>query len=324
VAGFRPPRRADPIVDPLADLFERDELVRYCDDCVNEFVESQKTCRPCRRPLIREMRSEYERVLMSRPLREMGESVAEGPPRVPGDLVRIKIAQGLAETHAILDELRFIGVEPVAGSDSLDPFTDPERIGIYVRAEDRAAASYLVHGIRLADPLERPPTAAEEDVRERILERARGFGAIGKYRDALRTLEVLEDDGEALALGSELLLRSGNVRAAERHAEAAAKSRPVDRERGWLLAQAGLMKALGHDGTPFGAGADLETAAEHLECAVKLAPRLLRVGKIRAEIAEVRRDRATLQEELDRLERFNPNLFGRDGGWRAMRTRSRS
>ena len=319
VGGFRPERRADPVIDPMLDLFERDEMVRSCEDCLNEFVESRKACRGCGRPLQRCVRSEYERILVERPLRELGDSVAAGPPLLPRDLVRVKIAVGLDEAHAILEELQFIGLEPVAGSDTLDPFTEPEHIGIYVRGGDREAASYLIDGVRPADPLARPPSNEEVDVRGRVLERARGYGAIGKYRDALRELELLEDDGDALALAAELLLRSGNVRAAERHAQEAAGSIPLERERGWLLAQAGLMKALGHDGTPFGQGCDLPAAATLLSSAVELSPRLLRVGKVRAEIAHARGDRETLAATLHALERVNANLFGRDGWWRELK-----
>lgn len=309
----------------MLDLFERDEMVRYCDDCLNEFVESGRStrsparCRPCGRPLRREVRSEYERLLTERPLQEIGDAVAQGPPSVPRDLVRVKVARGLDEANAILEELRFIGLEPVPGSDTLDPFTDPELIGIYVRSADREAATYLIEGVKPADPLARPPRPSDPDAREQVLIRARSFGEIGKYRDALRELEALPGDGDALALASDLLLRSGNVRAAERHAETAAGTISVDRERGWLLAQAGLMKALGHDGTPFGAGSDLAVAAERLERAVALAPRLLRVGKVRAEIAWRASDRAGLARALDDLERVNPNLFGRDGWWRSLR-----
>lgn len=317
LAGFRPDsgRKADPVVDPMLDLFERDDLVRYCTDCVNEFSESQRACRACRRPLERELRSAYEHILLSRPLHELGEAVAQGPPRVPADLVRIKVARGLEEARTCLEELRFIGLEPVPGSDTLDPFDEPEAIGIYVRAADRQAAAYLVDGLKPPDPLARPPGAVP-DPKAEVLARARAFGAFGKYKDALRTLETLPDDGEALALAAEMLLLAGRVRAAERHAFCAADTRLPDRERGCILAQAGLMKALGHDGTPFGQGADLSAAATVLAEAVVLAPRVLRVGKVRAEVLDGLSDRAQLGQELRRLERLNANLVVRDGVWR--------
>ena len=299
----------------MLDLFERDDSVRYCSDCVNEFVESEKTCRGCRRRLGRVLRSAYERLLLSRPLRELGEAVAAGPPRVPADLVRVKVAQGLAEAQTFLEELRFIGLEAVPGSDALDPFNDPEAIGIYVHACDREAAGYLLQGLKPSDPLADPPTP-DRDPRADALDAARAFGAFGKYNDALRVLGQLGDDGEALGLAAEMLLLAGRVRAAERYAIDAADARLPDRERGCLLAQAGLMKALGHDGTPFGEGADLRGAAGVLADAVAFAPRVLRVGKVLAEVLDGLGDREAFVRELRRLEKVNANLVVRDGIWR--------
>ena len=319
MAGFRPDskRKVAPIIDPMLNLFDRDDSVRYCTDCVNEFTESQRTCRGCRRPLERDLRRAYERLLLSRPLRELGDVVAAGPPRVPADLVRVKIARGLDEARKFLDELRFIGLEPVPGSDALDPFNDPESIGIYVRAMDREVATYLLQGLKPPDPFARPPERAR-DPRADALDAARTFGAFGKYTDALRILERLGEDGEALALAAEMLLLAGRVRAAERHAMEAAGARVPDRDRGCILAQAGLMKALGHDGTPFGEGADLTGAAPVLAEAAALAPRVLRAGKVRAEVLDALGDREGLARELRRLERLNVNLVGRDGVWRSQ------
>lgn len=317
LAGFRPDskRKADPIIDPMLDLFERDDSVRYCTDCVNEFTDSQKTCRGCRRPLARELRSAYEKILLSRPLRELGDAVAKGPPQVPADLVRVKIARGLDEAQTFLEELRFVGLEPVPGSDTLDPFRDPEAIGIYVRAPDREAATYLLQGLKPPDPFARPPVT-DRDPRAEALDAARAFGGFGKYNDALRILESLGEDGEALTLAAELLLLAGRVRAAERHAIDAADARLPDRERGCILAQAGLMKALGHDGTPFGEGSDLAAAGPILADAAALAPRVLRVGKVLAEVLDGLGDRQAFARELRRLERLNANLVVRDGIWR--------
>ncbi len=313
--GFRPDpkRKADPVVDPMLSLFERDEVVRYCPECVNEFIDSQKSCRFCRVTLHRARRTDYERDLLSRPLTELGTLVAEGPPRVPPDLVRVKVCQGLEEAQRCLEELRFVGLEPVSGSDSLDPFDEPEAIGIYVRAADREAATFLITGLKARDPMLDPP--GREPVS--TLERVRALGALGKFKDALRLIAQEDASAEMRTLEADLLLRCGRVRTAQRRAlEAGADDHLPDRARGALLAQAGLFLALGHDGTPFGEGADSAGAAAVLEEATELAPRLLRAGKVRAEVLQSMGSKPLLRKEMRRLERVCPNLIARDGVWR--------
>ncbi|MAG58398.1 MAG: hypothetical protein CMJ83_19085 [Planctomycetes bacterium] len=319
--GFRPDpdRKPDPIVDPMLELFTRDEVVVFCPDCRGEFLGGKKACPRCRRATQREVRSRFEAALIARPLRELGDDVASGPREVPRDLVRIKVARGLEEATACLNELRFVGLDPWPGSDSLDPFDDPETIGIYVRAPDRDAAVYLVSGLRPKDPLDRPPTE-DPDPRMATLDRARGYLEFGKYADARRALEGLGADPEAMELRTETLLRSGRVRFAEQEAErAAAAAGLAGTVRGRLRAQAGLMKALGHDGTPFGSGADPQAAIPLLALAEEEAPRVLDIGKVHIEVLAYVRDEAGLRASLRRLERLNPNLISRDGWWRDLR-----
>jgi len=316
LAGFRPDpdRKAAPVLDPMLDLFQRDDVLRFCPECLNEFVDSQRRCRPCDMPLERGMRSDYERELLSRPLSELGQTVSEGPPAVPRDLVRVKVAKGLEEAERCLEELRFVGLEPVPGSDSLDPFDEPGAMGIYVRAADRDAASFLLAGLRARDPLLDPPGVGGE---VSALDRIRTLGTFGKFKDALRLLGELEPTAEVRGLEVDMHLRAGRVRTAQRHAlQAAEEASLPTRSRGVLMAQAGLVQALGHDGTPFGRGADLVSAGVSLERAVSLAPRSLQAGKILAEVLHRRDDTAALAVELRRLERLCPNLVALEGIWR--------
>lgn len=321
---FRPdPARPDPVLDPLLDRFERDEPVHFCPDCLNEFAPGQKQCRKCSVPLARSVRSAYEGSLQERPVWELGQRVAQGPPAVPRDLVRVRVAQGLEEAKVCLEELRFVGVEAYPGSDSLDPFDDHDAVGIYVRPGDREAASYLVTGLRPDDPLTRP--ASEElSARDHIVETAKGYLAFGKFRDARRWLAVLEDDGEAKVLAVRALLLGGDVRAAEREARQAAAVVAEDRFRGRLLAMAGLIAALAPDGAPFGKGANLPAAASDLEKAVTLTPRLAEAGKTRVDVLEALGRDVDVAAELRRLDTLNPNLLSRDGPYRRLRDTGRS
>ena len=88
----------------MLDLFERDEMVRSCEDCLNEFVESRKACRGCGRPLQRCVRSEYERILVERPLRPVTGLL----PLVKG-VARCRLTQRLERGQlvgfSLLDEL---------------------------------------------------------------------------------------------------------------------------------------------------------------------------------------------------------------------------
>ena len=149
------------------------------------------------------------------------------------------------------------------------------------------------------------------------LDRIRTLGTFGKFKDALRLLGELEPTAEVRGLEVDMHLRAGRVRTAQRHAlQAAEEAALPPRSRGVLMAQAGLVQALGHDGTPFGRGADLGSAAVSLERAVSLAPRSLRAGKTYAEVLRQSGEGAALAVELRRLERLCPNLVALEGPWR--------
>ncbi len=319
--AIRADPRPDPVLDPLLDCFEQDELVAWCPECWNEHRPEARECRPCAVQLVPGPRSRYETGLLARPIADLGLKLAAGPPPVPKDLVRVRVADGLLETRTLIQELRFVGLEAWAGSDSLDPFTTPEAVGIYVHRSDAEAAAYVVLGLRAPDPLARPPgpelTGAALD-----LEEAREWIRLGKHHDALRILDRHAGDPDAEALAVLALLEAGRHREAEARAVrgASARSGPV---RGRLLARAALVRALAPDGTAFGAGADLPGAEALLTEAAALAPRFLEAGKMLVEVLEIGGRTPELSREIRRLERLNPNLTGRDGWFRALRDRVR-
>ncbi len=313
-AGERSP---DPIVDPLLDYFERDEVLHVCSSCGNEFRDDQKVCRRCRVPLIRERRSVYRRRLHEQPIRELAQRITSGPPPVPRDLVRVRIAPDLEAARAAEEELRGVAVEAWLGSDTLDPFDTPLAVGIYVRAADRDAATYIVAGIRPQDPFARPAPKAP-DPRAAGLARAQGYLEIGKFRDAARLATSLGADAEAAALAATAQLRAGRLRDAEATLRAAEAS-AAGPARGRLSALLAIVHALGLDGTPFARGADPKSARERAAAAVRLAPRDLFVLKVDVEILAALGDRAALRAALARLEALNPNLLAEDGPFRDLR-----
>lgn len=320
LSGFRPDpdRKADPVLDPMLDLFERDEKVPICPECLSEFREDKKRCKTCRRPLDRVLRTEYHRRLDHRPIRDLGEAIAAGPPRVPKDLVRVHVAHGLEETEALLQELAFVGLEPWPGSDSLDPFDDPGAIGIYVREPDLEAARYLVDAWSPADSLDLPPDEVRRTPRTPV-EEAQEWIGFGKYEEALRVLERTGERGAAATMRVDAALKAGKVLTAGRIACDEARAEGIDDlDRGRLLTQAGIITALAADGAPFGEGADAELARGFLEDARDLAPRHIQAGKALVEILEHLGDKEALIAELRRLDRVCPNLFGHQGPFREI------
>ena len=290
-----------------------------CGLCMNEFRADVRTCRFCHAPLSRRNRRAHEAELARRPLFTCGEAIAAGPERVPKDLVRVHVARSLRELRSLLAEFRLLGVAARAGSDSLDPFTDPGSAGIYVREGDRETAEYVIAGHRESDPLGRPPS---DDVAapDPVLEEAEAWIGFGKFRQALALLEPREDEGPVALLVTEALLRAGRIREAGRRAERAAGTEPDSAVRARILERAGLAHALGHDGTPFGAGCDLDRARDLLCESVALAPRRLEAGKTLAEVLDALGDRVALARELSRLGRVNRNFLGVTGWFRETAT----
>lgn len=318
LAGFRPDpkRKAEPILDPLLGLFEQRERLKACPHCLCEFRTELKRCKRCARDLLSLDREAYKELLDHRPVRDVGNALAAGPRRVPKDLVRIRVAVDLEHAEELLEELRFVGLDAWAGSDSLDPFDAGEATGIYVRSPDREAATYLVETMEAKDPLDEPP-AARAAVRG-PLERAARLREFGKYEAALACLEEVEAQS-ADPLRAEILLDAARIGEARRFAEDAVTRAPKgSREEGRLLTRAGIVAALGPDGTPFAPEADLETARARLEEATRLVPRDLEGGKALVEVLEVLGDREALRKELRRLDALCPNLFGHAGPFREI------
>ena len=321
VGRFRPgiSGEGDPLIDPLLALFEQEEPVHCCPTCINEYPDHHKRCRRCGDVDLRVLdRAEHEAELIRLPLRELGTRAAQDPPRVPADLVRVRISPDLGDARACLEELRFLGLEAVGGSDSLDPFDDPARIGIYVRPHDREAAEYLLSGFRPPDPLTLPPDRTP--VHATRLGAMRGYFDLGKYRQVVLLAAAAPPSVAAAELAVNSLLMSSRKREAGiRALDAARALGEGSPASGRLLARAALIAALGHDGAPFAQGSDLAEARRLAEEAVALAPREVFAGKVLVEVLEVLGDRDALRRELRRLDRINPNLCARSGPFRTLR-----
>ena len=307
-----------PIVDPLLDLFIRDDVVRFCPRCLNEYGGERGRCRPCDVPVTKAPRSRFEEQLKARPITELGTQVAAGPESVPGDLVRVRVAKDLTECALCLRELQFVGIDPWPGSDSLDPFDTPGAIGIYVRRPDLAAAQFMVGGKRPLAPLTKAPRSAKPAERQDLVEAA-SYLELGKYKEVIRRMGPLRDDAKAAHLVSEALIKSGRLKEAIRHAEETLTVLHEDGgSRGTFHTQMGVGFALGFDGTPFGRGADLKRSIEELERARIHAPRDLRVGQRIIEVLHAMNRTRSLRVEFERLLSLNPNLVAIDGWYRDL------
>jgi hypothetical protein len=307
------------LIDPLLALFEEAERVHYCPICLNEYREGLRRCRHCGGVDLQILdRAELEAEIVRLPLRDLGTRAAQDPPRLPADLMRVRISPDLADARACLKELRFLGLEAVGGSDSLDPFDDPAMIGIYVRPHDREAAEYLLSGFEPPDPLSLPPDREPEHATR--LGTMRGYFELGKYRNVVILAAAAPPSVIAAELAVDSLLMSSRKReAGERALEAARELAGEPPASGRLLARAALIAALGYDGTPFGRGSDLRAARGHGEAAIARAPRDLFAGKVQVEVLEALGEREALRRELTRLDRINPNLCARSGPFRSLR-----
>ena len=178
---------------------------------------------------------------------------------------------------------------------------------------------------RRAEAEGRPPRGPIAATRAAsTLDLARAYFDLGKFKQTLALLRDQQGDPEVDDLASEALLRSGAVREAERAAAAASEATPPGPARGRLLANAGVFAALGHDGTPFGAGARPDVARSRLAQATAEAPRLLEAGKALVEVLREARADAAALAELRRLGRLNPNLLALDGPFRSWHEELRS
>ena len=305
------------LIDPMLDLFKKEEWVRYCPSCLNETSGNRRQCRLCHLEIHRGPREDLEEFLGCQPIRHLGEQVAAGPPKVPADLTRVQIAHNLQECTKACRELEFVGISAWTGSDSMDVFDIPYAIGLYVRREDEEAARFILDGIRSDDPLATSPKVRTK-YDDPVLEEAHGYLGIGKLRDVIRVLERSGDNGDAQLMVTEALMRSGRLRDAVQQARAAAGRLRDPRSQGQLLAQAGMALALGYDGTPFGDGANLGEARRNLEEARRLAPRVLSIRQMLIEVLVQKRDQSALREEVRSADRLNPNLLAMDGWYRSL------
>jgi Double zinc ribbon len=318
--GFKPGKaeEGEPVVDPLLELFERDEIVRMCPRCLCEHVTTAKTCRGCRIDLVPTTRDVMEATILERPVESRSLRATAPPPKVPADLVRIHVCAGPEEAARRLAAMKFLAIEVWMGSDSLDADPDPALIGMYVRRHDVTVARYILEGPDAA--AEDPFTRAERvvpDARARALATARAYLKFGKFRRVIEMLEPLDVDPEAQDLMAEALLGRGRIRDAERRAERAMQELPPGPGRARASFLGGVLAALGHDGRLKSDGARLDVAVERLMASAREAPRDLEAGKALVEVCVLAGRNADAARELDRLRRVNANLTGLDGWWRA-------
>jgi hypothetical protein len=326
VMAFEPPApvEGEPVVDPLLGLFERDEPTRVCPSCGNEFLSNLKACGGCGETLRVMPRSHFEAQLRFRPVFDRGSRLAKGPGEHPRDLIRIHACKDPDEARARLKEFRFMGVRVWTGSDALDASPEIAKIGLYVRPADHESAKYLLEGAPKPPPDRPGSRPAPRTPRERLLDLARGYFELGKFKQTIALLRELPGDPEADDLASEALLFSGAVREAERAAVAAADAAAGGAGRGRLLMNAGVFAALGNDGTPFGPGSRIAAARERLAGAAAAAPRLLDAGKALVEVLHAAKEDHAALAELRRLSKLNPNVLALDGWFRSLHEELRS
>jgi hypothetical protein len=299
-----------PIVDPLLDLFARDEMVRTCSWCRNEFTAEAKRCKPCGSATIFVARSKYAADLVARPIGDRGRVIAAGPAIPARELRRAKTCLDADDAAILLEEFRAYGVDAWAGTDAMEPLADDDAVGVWIRLADWSAADYLISGVRVTRA-ERP---RDVDGRAADLRRAKLYLGFGRWRRAAALAGKYPGDVAAEELVAEALLGAGRVREADRRAAAARADDAKSAARLKLLA--GATAALGNDGTPFGAGSDPHAAAARLEEALAREPRFCDAGKALVETRVALGRVAAAREELRRLARLNPNLCAHDGWFR--------
>ncbi len=312
----RIPEEGDPLIDPLLDLFDRDEPVRTCPSCWNEFLSALKRCSACDCMLRVIPRSKFEAALRHRPVVDRGTRVMKGPEDTPRDLMRVHTCVDPSEAQKWVKEFRFMGAKLWVGTDTLDVDKDTSRIGLYVRPADFETARYLFGAQRASEPDPFGPKDSR-DARRRRLDDARLYLEFRKYKQVIAILDVTSGDPEADDLLGDALVFAGRVREAERRASAGAEASPQGPSRGKLLFSAGVFAALGNDGTPHGDGSRLLVARDRLVRATAEAPRLLDAGKALVEVLTFLRDEPAALAELRRMTRLNPNVLAIDGWFRA-------
>lgn len=313
-----------PLIDPLLALFDRDEMVRTCPECRNEFAAGATRCGACARPLVVVPRSEFTSRLIARPIADA--AVATKPRTPPKDARRAAICAGPEEAAARVEEFRSFGIEAWPAPDAAEPADERPEVGLWVRDADLAAADYLCgagRAPRAGGSAARRGEPVPSDARARDLARARLYLSFGRCRIAIALANRHAGDPEAEALAVDALLGAGRVREAERRAAAVAAAASAT-ERPSFAVRAGVLAALGSDGSAFGAGADLAAAEARLAAATSARPRLLDAGKALLECLDRRRANAAFGAEARRLARVNANLFAHDGWFRSAFSATRA
>ncbi len=255
--------------------------------------------------------------ILERPIDERSRKSTAPPAKVPADLVRVYVAAGPDEATRRMDAMRFLGIQVWPGSDSLDADPEPTTLGLYVRRHDLTVARYVIEGPEPDAPdLFERAAEVRADARTKALGIARAYLGFGKFRRVIEMLEPLAVDPEAQDLIAGALLGCGRIREAERRAEAACAQLPPGAGRARAKFLAGVIAALGHDGTIRGAGSRLDVAVSRLTESAAESPRDLEAGKalIEALLLASRFDDAL--RELNRVRLVNANLTGLDGYWR--------
>lgn len=301
-----------PILDPLLELFSRDEMLRACPWCRNEFTHDAKRCKPCGSVVVPLARSKYAAGLTGRPIGDRGRVIKAGPAIPARELRRVKTCVDADDAAVLLDEFRAYGVDAWAGTDAMEPYADAEPVGVWIRDADLTAADYLISGVRVS----RKPPPVDPDRRTGDLRRARIYLSFGRWRRAVLLAGAYPGDVEAEELVVEAMLGAGRVRDADRRAEAAHATEPKAAARLKLLG--GVTAALGNDGVPFGPGGDLVAAESRLRTATALQPRFLDAGKALVEVLIGAKRPQAAAEELRRITRLNPNLCAQDGWFRTQ------
>jgi hypothetical protein len=312
------PTHGPPVIDPLLALFDRDEMLRACPWCRNEFTAGARRCTPCARELAPTARSTFEADLTSRPVADRGRKLAAGPPPPPKDLRRVRVAETPESAAAFLTEFRAYGVEAWPGADAFEPAADALPVGLWVRETDLVAADYVL-GSERDGPRNPPPP---ESARDRDLRRARLYLGFGRFRIAAALAGAYAGDVEAEELAADALLGGGRVREAERRAASAVGSDAASRAK--LAVLAGVAAALGNAGAPFGPGSRFDAALGHLRRAATESPRYLTAGKALLETLDAAGRRDEAAAECRRLTKLNPNLFALDGWFRDCSDRLRA
>jgi hypothetical protein len=299
-----PPEVGEPVSDPLISLFDRDEMVKSCPECRNEFAREAKRCSPCRRDLRSEPRSRYAADLVERPIATAAAAATAAPPPPPKDSRKLRTCADVDEADAFVAELRVYGVDAWVADDAAEPDADAFEVDVYARADDVAAADYVLSVGKSFAP---PNGGVDPSARDEILRRASAYLAHGRLRVAAALAAKLPGDPFAEETVAAAYLRCGRARDAERRAAdaGAASADPTAAARLFRVA-----------GVAFGKGARPRDALVYFDASLAARPRDLASHKALFEVLTATGAAAEAAEEVKRLRRLCPNLLATDGWFR--------